>query len=597
MTSDPFVHLHVASGYSLKHGASLPAALVERAAGHGMDTLALTDRDGVYGAVRFAKACSAAGLRPVLGADLAVHPSGVLPPLSGSAQGARGARSGPRTPARGGAQVDLRLPRVTVLAQGRAGWAALCRLVSATHLAGERGEPVTTRDLVVEHAAAGSLVVLLGPGSEVGSALARRRPDLARAVLETWREVLGTGDLVVEVVSHRAAGHGPGTTAHAARMLGLAGEAGVPAVLTNAVRYAERRDAPVADVLDAARRLVALDVRHVDRANAEGHLKSGKEMAEVADDVVRAAGLGTAARQRLLAATRRVAERCVLDPRADLGIGEVHFPEFEVLGGRGPHRSAEGALRERCEVGLSTRYGPRPGREVLDRLEAELGTVRHLGYPSYFLTVADVCDLVRDLGVRVAARGSGAGSLVCYLLGISGVDPIRHGLLMERFLSPLRQALPDVDVDVESARREEVYEAILGRFGTERVACVSMMDTYRVRHAIRDVGAALGMPLGEVDAVAKAFPHIRARDVRPALAELPELRAGHLSSSRLDLLFSLVERLDGLPRHIALHPCGVLLSDATLLDRTPVERSFAGFPMSQFDKDDVEDLGLLKLDV
>ena len=223
--------------------------------------------------------------------------------------------------------------------------------------------------------------------------------------------------------------------------------------------------------------------------------------------------------------------------------------------------------------------------------------IEALGFPSYFLTVADVVELIRTMGVRVAARGSGAGSLVNYLLGISGVDPIRHNLLMERFLSPLREALPDIDIDVESDRRTEIYERILERFGGERVACVSMMDTYRVRHAIRDVGAALGMPLGEIDTIAKAFPHIRARDARLALSELPELRASRLGEGQLDLLFRLVERLDGLPRHIALHPCGVLLSDTTLLDRTPVEASWLGFPMSQFDKDDVEELGLLKLDV
>ena len=201
------------------------------------------------------------------------------------------------------------------------------------------------------------------------------------------------------------------------------------------------------------------------------------------------------------------------------------------------------------------------------------------------------------MDVRAAARGSGAGSLVNYLLGVSGVDPLRYGLLMERFLSPLRQALPDIDVDVESARRTEVYERILDRYTGNRCACVSMMDTYRVRHAIRDVGSALGMPLGEIDSIAKAFPHIRAKDARTALRELPELRASGLGEERLDVLFRLVEKLDGLPRHIAVHPCGVLLSDATLLDRTPVEASYLGFPMSQFDKDDVEDLGLLKLDV
>ena len=212
--------------------------------------------------------------------------------------------------------------------------------------------------------------------------------------------------------------------------------------------------------------------------------------------------------------------------------------------------------------------------------------------------------MIRDLGIRSAARGSGAGSLVNYLLGISGVDPIRHGLLMERFLSPLRVSLPDIDIDVESARRLEVYDAILQRFGKDRCATVSMMDTYKVRHAIRDVGAALGMPMGEIDAIAKAFPHIRARDARMALRDLPELRSTGMAREAaagewgsFDMFFRLVESLDGLPRHIAMHPCGVLLSDRTLLDRTPVEQSFLGYPMSQFDKEDVEDLGLLKLDV
>ncbi len=599
--ADPFVHLHVASGYSLQYGASHPHVLVERAAEQGMDTLALTDRNGTYGVVRFVKACLRAGVRPVLGVDLATAP---LHPWSvpSRSPGAAARLQGPtRTPVRGGAFRDARLPRATFLATSRQGWAALCRLVSATHLAGGRGDPVCTLDLVAEHAAGRDVLVLLGPGSEPGRAVTLRRDDLARAALLPWRRLLDPADLLVEVVSHRLPGSGPGSSPHAARMAGLASEAGLGAVLSNAVRYADRSDAPTVDVLDAARRLVPLDLRHVDRGNAEGFLKSGKEMAEMAEEVCRFAGLdghsGRTARE-LVARTRVVADRCAVDPRADLGLGEVHFPELWTA--RGDPGSADQVLRERCETGLTRRYGTTPAhrtRAVRDRLDDELRVIRMLGYASYFLTVADVSDLVRRMGVRAAARGSGAGSLVNYLTGVSGIDPLRHGLLMERFLSPLRQALPDVDIDVESARRLEVYEAILDRYGGERCACVSMMDTYRVRHAVRDTGAALGMPRGEVDAIAKAFPHIRARDARLALRELPELRASGLGEERLDLLFRLAERLDGLPRHIAVHPCGVLLSDATLLDRTPVEASFAGFPMSQFDKEDVEDLGLLKLDV
>ncbi len=632
--ADPFVHLHVASGYSLRHGASHPHVLVQRAAEAEMDTLALTDRDGVYGAVRFAKACLRAGIRPVLGVDLAVKPSGLLPAgLGGALEGSaaagdsrstsvRGRPGHPTTrytPARGGAFRDAHLPRLTVLAGNRAGWAAVCRLISATHLRGQRGAPVTTTELVAEHASGGDVVVLLGPSSEVGRAAAVRRDDLASAVLRHWRELVQPGDLLVEVVSHRRPGAGPGSTTHAARMLRLAERARLEVVLTNQVRHADHADAPVTDVLDAVRRLVPLDPRHLDRGNAEGYLKTGKQMAEVAEEVCRHAGASGRDADRLLARTRTVADRVALDPRGDLGLGEVHFPEqwspelcpelrspeLRSPELRSPEPGESGwagsdvgtVLRERCEAGLGTRYGSAPIRRVLDRLDDELTVIAGLGFSSYFLTVADVCDLIRDLGVRCAARGSGAGSLVNYLLGISGVDPIRHDLLMERFLSPLRQALPDIDVDVESARRTEVYEHVLARYGGERCACVAMMDTYRVRHAIRDVGGALGMPLGEIDTIAKAFPHIRARDARNALRELPELRASGLGEQRLALLFDLVERLDGLPRHIALHPCGVVLSDATLLDRTPVEASYAGFPMSQFDKDDVEDLGLLKLDL
>ncbi len=595
MSPDPFVHLHVASGYSLQYGASHPHALVERAVEHEMDTLALTDRDGVYGAVRFAKACMQAGVRPILGVDLAVAPSGALPPVATGDPFGRGPGRALRTPVRGGSFRDPRLPRATFLAASKQGWASLCRLVSATHLAGERGSPVTTLELVGEHLGdCSDVLVLLGPDSEVGRAASLRRDDHARAALRPWREVVDGSSLLVEVVSHRLPGHGPGSAPHAARMLGFSRAERLGAVLSNAVRYADRSDAPAVDVLDAARRLVPLDVRHVDRANAEGFLKSGKEMAEVAEEICRFAGLGDSGRaaRELLARTRTVADRCAVDPRSDLGLGEVHFPEFGSSG-----EEAESMLRARCEGGIADRYGNAPRQRIWKRLDDELQIIEQLGYASYFLTVADVTDLIKEMGVRSAARGSGAGSLVNYLLGISGVDPIRHGLLMERFLSPLRQALPDIDIDVESARRLEVYEKILDRYGGERCVAVSMMDTYRVRHAVRDVGAALGMPGGEVDAIAKAFPHIRARDARVALRELPELRASGLAEERLDLLFRLVEKLDGLPRHIAVHPCGVLLSDATLLDRTPVEASYAGFPMSQFDKDDVEDLGLLKLDV
>ena len=599
MTSaDGFAHLHVASGFSMRYGASMPEDLVTRATELGQGVLALTDRDGLYGAVRFAQACGRAGVDPVLGVDLATEE--LLPGRP---------RPRARTPVRGGALVDPRRPRVTVLARGRAGgaapgvgWAALSRLVTDTHLRGERGLPVTAPALLARWStpddtdAPARLVVLLGPDSDVGRAVLAGHRTRARDLLARWRALLPRDGLVLEVVLHGGPEGTPGCRSHASRLLALADAAGVPAVLTAAVRHAEPGQVRTVDVLDAARRLVVLDSRHLDRVTDAGHLAATGDMHSRALTVT---GGDTARAERLLVMTARLAAECVQDPRDDLGIGAVHLPEPEVLG-IDPGTDPMDVLARRVRAAVGTRYPGATDTElgaVHDRLDAELAVIASLGYPTYFLTVAEVTDLIRARGVRVAARGSGAGSLVNHLLGISGVDPIRHRLLMERFCSPLRAELPDIDVDVESARRTEIYEAVLERFGGERVTCVSMMDTYKVRHAVRDVGAALGMPPAEVDEIAKAFPHIRARDARGAVADLPELRSRGLDSPRLAAFFDLVESLDGLPRHIALHPCGVVLSNAGMLDRTPVEASWLGFPMSQFDKDDVETLGFLKLDV
>lgn len=578
-----FTHLHTASGFSLRYGASHPERLAERASERGMDALALTDRDTLAGAVRFAKACAGAGVRPLFGAELAVEEPARDPRGAGAAYERR------RAPVRGGAFVDESAPRVTFLARdGARGWADLCRLVSAAHAGGE-GPPL----LPWAENTADGLTVLLGPDSDVGRALAAGRPDRAARLLVPWRERYGDA-LRLEAVWHGRTGTGPGSLRLAARTVGFAAEQRIRPVLSNAVRYADPGSGPVADVLDSARRLVPVDPRR-GLDSGEGWLKGADAMQVIAERVVEAAGYRRDAARRLLAQTQDTAAACLVDPEDDLGIGTVHFPEPHLVGaGR---RTAQRALASRAAAGM-LRRGYAGRRAYWERMHRELDVIAHHGFASYFLTVAQVVDDVRDMGIRVAARGSGAGSLVNHLLGIAHADPVEHGLLMERFLSARRTALPDIDIDVESARRLEVYRAIIGRFGAERVATVAMPETYRVRHAIRDVGAALSMNPAEIDRIAKSFPHIRARDARAALDELPELKELAAERDRYGRLWELVEALDALPRGIAMHPCGVLLSDASLLARTPVmPTSGEGFPMSQFDKDDVEDLGLLKLDV
>ncbi|MDX3526015.1 DNA polymerase III subunit alpha, partial [Streptomyces sp. ID05-39B] len=571
-----FTHLHTVSGFSLRYGASHPERLAERAFERGMDALALTDRDTLAGTVRFAKACAKAGVRPLFGVDLAVA----------APEPVRKERR--RNPVRGGAFVDESAPRVTFLARdGARAWADLCRVVTAAHTAPD------TPLLTWEDNHGDGLTVLLGPASDVGRALAAGRPDRAARLLTPWREAYGDA-LRLEAVWHGRTGTGPGSLRLAARTVGFAAEQRIRPVLSNAVRYADPGHGPVADVLDAARRLVPIDPAG-ELDSGEAWLKDADAMLRAAERIVEAAGFRRDTAHRLLEQTRATAAECLVDPEDDLGIGTVHFPEPHLVGaGR---RTAQRTLASRAAAGM-VRRGYDGRRDYWERMHHELDIIAHHGFASYFLTVAQVVDDVRDMGIRVAARGSGAGSLVNHLLGIAHADPVEHGLLMERFLSKERVVLPDIDIDVESARRLEVYRAIIGRFGTERVATVAMPETYRVRHAIRDVGAALSMDPAEIDRVAKSFPHIRARDARAALAELPELRPLAAGREKYGKLWELVEALDALPRGIAMHPCGVLLSDASLLSRTPVmPTSGEGFPMAQFDKDDVEDLGLLKLDV
>ena len=560
-----FTHLHVASSYSLRYGTATPAALAARAASLGMPALALTDRDGLYGAFKHVQACADVGIKPLLGADLAVSQGG----------------------------------RVTLLATGRQGWGSLCRLVSAAHAADD-DVPAVTLELIAEHAA--GLVVLLGPASDVGQAVAARHPDLARRALDRWRHLVpGVAVEVVDHLDHKS-------TFRAARLAELARDAGVPAVLSNAVRYLDPVGSLAAQVLDAARHLVPLGSPKIPPHNGRAYLAGPDDMTVVAKRVAAAmTGPGTAsAAIGLLAETDELASRCMLDAAYDLGVGTHHLPETE-----GSAYDQYKELRDRCEHAiLHGRYrtasaAGRPrgvsrlkaAQQARDRLEHELDIIARTGMAAYFLTVADVADRVRNAGIRCAIRGSGAGSFVNHLLGISAIDPLEHDLLMERFLSPIRATLPDIDLDVESARRLDAYRIIFDRYGAERTACVCMMETYRARSAIRDVAAAMSLPPDEIGAIAKAFPHIRAKHITAALTELPELRRSRLNDAQLATLFGIAQQLDGLPRHVAMHPCGVLLSDRTLLNRTAVQKSGEGFPLSQLDKDDAEIAGVIKLDV
>ncbi|MYS66822.1 DNA polymerase III subunit alpha, partial [Streptomyces sp. SID5473] len=423
----------------------------------------------------------------------------------------------------------------------------------------------------------------------------RGRPDQAARLVGPWRERFGDA-LRIEVACHDRPGSGPGSLRLAARLLGFAEEQGITPVLTNAVRYADPGQGEIADILDSARLLVPVDARDGSALDGgERWLKDAGDMERIAERVAEAAGGADAVRRAraLLAATEETAAACVVDPGEAFGLGRLHLPEPHLIGAT--RDSADRELAARCAGAMMHRGHHRdPGR--WDRLEGELRIIAGLGLAGYFLTMAEIVRLVKDMGVRIAARGSGVGSLVVHLLGMSPVDPVEHGLVMERFLSPYRTAMPDIDLDVESARRVEVYQAVLKRFGSERVATLAVYETYRARGAIEAVARARGIEPDEAGRLAKAFPQIRAKDVRASLRELPELR--EVAGEDHGRLWTLVEALDGLPHGMAMHPCGLLISDDGLLDRTPtVPTTLDGIAMAQFDKEDVEDTGHIKADL
>ena len=564
-----FTHLNFSSAYSAHFGVNRPEQAVFQAKQLGFDALAITDRDGLYGAAKHIAACIENKIDPIIGVSLEVTD-------------------------------QISLGRVVILAHGHnrgAGWSALCRIISKAHQKKKNEAPSIDRKELAEltQQDLANCTVLLGPDSDVGKS-SLFEPTKASKLLDRWMEHFNTrGSLAIEVFSHLTE---PGTNysnEHARALISLADYKKLPAVLTNATRYLQPDDALTADVLDSARHLEPLGI-FLPQPNAQAWLKPPAEMASLALEITG----DTKSAKKLLATTEQLTDRCRIDPVEDCDWGRPKTPEKQLLGIEG---NPFEVLWQKTHSAIDYRYPdakPSLITQVQHQLSKELITINKLGFATFFLTVADVAQMIRDMRIRIAARGSGAGSLVNYLLGISHIDPIEQGLLFERFLSTERSTLPDIDIDVESARRHEIYRAIFRRYGGDRVTLLSMQSTYRGRGAIRDSGLALGLDEDQIDQIAKSSWRFSARSFRAALEVKPELAklAKQVGKDRkLNLLVDLTQRLDKLPRHISMHPCGVILGDRRLLDLTPTEPSGLGLPMSQFDKDDMDPLGFLKLDV
>ena len=558
----PYAELHSHSRFSFMDGSSNPEELVAEAIRLKLDALALTDRDGFYGVVRFAEAATEAGLPTVFGAELTLD-------APGSSR-----RSGSVLPSDRRRQYRS----VVVLARDAAGYAALGTLVSRAHMAGRKGEPRLSTGDFLEAAAAhrDRWAILTGAhGGSVPSALVDHGPGAAARELDRLIGAAGTGNVFVELWDH-----GDPLDSHRNDALAELGvRRGVQPVCANAVRYATPADRRLADALAAVGDRRSLD-DHDGWLGAWGgaHLRSGAEQAR---RFIRYPGAVEAA--------ARLGRECAFS----LSLVAPELPPYPC-----PDGLDEAAyLRRLATEGARARYGPPEAERVPGawrQIEHELDMIERLGFPGYFLVVWDITSFCRSRDIYCQGRGSAANSAVCYVLGITNVDSVELGLLFERFLSPERDGPPDIDIDIESGRREEVIQYVYGRYGRDRTALVANVIAYRARSAVRDMARALGHPPSHQDAWAKSL------DRRGGLSELA---AGTDSADR-DLgavpadVLGLAARAEGGPRHLGIHPGGMVICDRPIAEVCPVEwASMADRSVLQWDKDDCAAVGLVKFDL
>jgi error-prone DNA polymerase len=539
-----FVHLHVHSYFSFLDGASSPQALVERAAAMDQECLALTDWNGVYGAVAFDHAARRTGLRPIFGAEIALDTVGDTP----------------------GAHL-------TLLVKNSDGWRSLCRLLTSAQLRGRKGRAPVPAATLAEHAS--GLVCLSGcrRGALAAPLLAN---DEARAwEAAIWLRDLYGDDLWIELPRNDL----PDDRLLSARLAGLAARLGIGVVATANVHYA-LSEGPLADVLACIRTGTALAAARNLRPNHAFHLASGAEMAARVADCPEA-----------VANARLVAAQCDFA----LDFGPHVFPSVPLPDGQTP----DDHLRALCRAGLSDRYSgsdPALWRRAARQLDHELAIIRDLGLAQFFLVVADVVLFARERGIPCQGRGSAVGSVTAYSLGISRVEPLSHRLLFERFLSRERGSLPDIDLDLGHSRREEVIQFLYRKYGTAHVAMASTAQTYRRKGAVRDVGKALGIPAPVLEAVAlRVRQHL---DDTLAEAVIAAVGEAALGSPVWGNFVSLCEQIIGVPRHLGLHNGGMVITGPPLSGRVPLEHAtMPGRVCVQWGKDSLEMSGLIKLDL
>jgi len=552
--NDSFVHLHVHSEFSLLDGLSRIGEMTRHAAEAGMPALALTDHGAMYGAIPFYQAATAAGIKPIIGVEAYVAPR-------------RHTDKEPR--------IDANPYHMVLLAKDLTGYRNLMTLITRAHLDGYYYRPRIDKELLAAHSEgliglsgclSGELLRRLGEGDE----------KAAERAADEYRSILGEGNYFVEVQDHGV----PDQVRLHPQLVELARRMNLPLVATNDTHYTVPEQHDAHDLLLCIQTGANLDTpgrMHFD--TNEFYLKSSDEMRSLFNGELPEA----------MDNTLRISE--MVDLR--LEFDQLRLPHFPVPQGE----TATTWLRKECERGLAARYGEPIPEAVRHRFEYELGIIDRMGYSAYFLIVADFTRFAREQEIMTTCRGSAPGSIVTYSLGITPVDPLEYGLPFERFLNPDRVTMPDIDIDFQDSRRDEVIRYVTEKYGDDRVAQIITFGTLGAKAAIRDVGRAMSLTYAEADRVAKAVPNELNISLDRAIETSPQLRELIAGDDRVDKLITVAKQLEGVSRHASTHAAGIVISREPLTEIMPLQRATDGrTTMTQFEMHACEALGLLKFD-
>lgn len=547
-----FCHLHTHTEYSLLDGEASIKKLVARVKELGMDSCAITDHGSMYGVVDFYREAKAQGIHPVIGCEVYMAPRSRFDKVH---------------------DIDNKTSHLILLAENQRGYKNLIKLVSAGYIDGFYYKPRIDFEMLKEHSD-GIIALSACIAGEVPKALLRGDYDEAKKIALKYAEVLGKDNYFLEIQDHGLSEQ----KRIIPDMLRLSEETGIGLVATNDIHYLKKEDAKYQDVLMCIQMEKKVD--DPDRMKFETeefYIKSPEEMMSLFEYVPQA-----------IENTEKIAKRC----NVDFDFGTRHLPAYAVPDGK----DAFEYLRELCQSGLEKRYLP-VSDELQKRLDYELGVIKSMGFVDYFLIVWDFIHFAKNNGVMVGpGRGSAAGSIVAYSLSITTVDPIKYGLIFERFLNPERVSMPDIDIDFAPNGRQKIIDYVVEKYGEGQVAQIITFGTMKAKLAIRDVGRALDIPYAEVDKVAKLVPFDLKMTISKALDISTELHALYENDPQIKELLDTSMALEGLPRHASTHAAGVVITSEPIVNYVPLQLNSENFITTQFTKDTVENLGLLKMD-